>query len=203
MKITDYALVFMTILLSFYVVYLFKDGMNFNYLTHGEMLNSTIDNVVVAAMEEGTDIENGNIKYNPEKISDTFFNMAEFIMTGNINSINSSNCYGLERNVLAFLLIENDGYYLYEEGEWEKKVIFETEEHEEKVLIIEDVLNEKINQLPYRVYLPKNGGEINSQTVSDYSLLVLFKTDEYNYLGEKYIDCIISGAKIKNSNVES
>lgn len=197
MKITDYAILFMSILLSFSVVYILKDEMNYKYLTHGEMLNTTIDNVVVTALEEGTEIKNGSIKYNQDKISATFFRMAEFIMTGNINNGSSKNYYMFEENVIAFLLIENDGYYLYEDGGWKDKVLFESEKHEDKVLTVEKILNQKVSQLPYRVYLPQNMGEINSQTVSDYSLLVLFKTNEYNYLGNSYIDCIISGAKLK------
>lgn len=197
MKITDYANIFMIIFLAFFTISNFKDKMNFNYLMKTEEINKLMDNSVVSALENTVHEENGNLSFDLQKISNNFFETLVFFLTGNEYGGESEIRYYLEDNIMAFILIENNGYYLYESGSWSGKTLFSEDSHENKVDEIEKIINERISRLPYRVNFPKNSGEIDSQTISDYSLLVLYKTNEYNYSGKTYADIIIAGAKVK------
>ena len=52
MKITDYAILFMTILLSLCFIYEFKDNIAFRNAIYGEEVNRAVDNAVVKALEQ-------------------------------------------------------------------------------------------------------------------------------------------------------
>lgn len=60
MKITDYAILFLGIILSFCVIYEFKDQMAFKKIICDEEINKAVDNSVVMALKSGytKDIDN-------------------------------------------------------------------------------------------------------------------------------------------------
>lgn len=198
MKITDYCILFLIILLSFVTIYEFKDKMEFSYSLYGEEVNGIVDNATVEALKSGISSDNSKESFvNLESVFDTFIQTTAYLMTGNNyeelrNRINDK--------VKIMLVVDKDGYYLHKDGIWKEKVYFSDSIHENHVKEIEICIENEMIEDEYKILFPKNNGEISSQTISDFSLIVVFETRQYVYDGERYSNCILSGAKVKNSH---
>lgn len=195
MKITDFSILFLVIMLSLCTIYEFKDQMTFNKSISDEEINKIVDNSVVKALDCGYVDDIGD-----EKIIDldtvwiVLKNTISNLLYGNISEYYTSK---VNDNIVACILIEKNGYYTLIDEKWSDKNIFSSSSHNGKVQEIEDVLEEKMDNYIYRILLPKNSGEIFAQTVSDYSILLVYKTQEFEYDKVRYSGCILSGAAIK------
>lgn len=198
MKITDYAILFMTILLSLCFIYEFKDNIAFRNAIYGEEVNRAVDNAVVKALEQGyISGSKKTIGFEMQKVSNTFIETASYLLYGNANDYSK---VIIESKIISFILVDNDGYYSYSNGKWSEKNIFSSDLHERKVYEIEERIQQDMDNEIYRVLFPKNSGEIFAQTISDYSLLVVYETAAYEYDGNRYANCILSGAAVKNAS---
>lgn len=196
MKITDYVILFLFIILSFISVYNIKDNMAFQSIIHNEEMNRIIDNTTVYAFEKGY-TENNNDKelINNQIVVETFISRLCQLLWGVDSEENKDELWD---RILCMLIINEDGYYLCDKEGIGDKILFENIIHESKVYEIENVIEKCIREYDYNVYLPKNYGEKNSQTISDNSFLVVYRTQITSYFGEDYAECIMSGAAIKS-----
>ena len=164
MKITDYAILFMIILLSLCFIYEFKDNIAFRNAIYGEEVNRAVDNAVVKALEQGyISGSKKTIGFEMQKVSNTFIETASYLLYGNVNDY--SNVI-IESRIVSFILVDNDGYYSYSNGKWSEKNIFSSDLHERKVYEIEERIQQDMDNEIYRVLFPKNSGEIFAQTIS-------------------------------------
>lgn len=196
MKITDYAILFMTIISSFIVIYFLKDSILFQKIIYSEEINRMVDNTTVDALDEGYKGNNGTEeKIDADIVIERFLKNMSYIMYGLDSKYNRDKVAG---NIVCLIIIVEDGYYTYEEGKISEKFLFNDILHEKRVEEIEKEIEERISEYDYKIMFPKNNGEHNSQTIHANSLLVVYRTNITSFLGEKYAECIISGATIKS-----
>ena len=163
MKITDYSILFMFIISSFIVVYNLKDNMLFQSTIHNEEINRVVDNVTVAALEKGyRGIEDTEEKINNDIVVECFFTDMCHILCGANSKLNREK---IADNILCFMIIHEDGYYLWENEKVGEKILFQNVLHEKRIAEIEDAIEKNIKKYNYKILLPKNDGEYNSQTI--------------------------------------
>ncbi|MCI5603612.1 MAG: hypothetical protein SOV90_04915 [Lachnospiraceae bacterium] len=191
MKITDYAILFLGIILSFCIIYEFKDQMAFKKIICDEEINKAVDNSVVMALKSGytKDIDN-KCEIDLEITKNVLRKSLSEMLYGDIKEYHKD-------GIIACILVDGDGYYTLINNKWSDKNIFGSSSHSGKVQEIEEVLEEKLDNYIYRILLPENSGEIFAQTISDYSLLVVYETQRIVYDDVIYSGCILSGAAIK------
>lgn len=191
MKITDYAILFLGIILSFCIIYEFKDQMAFKKIICDEEINKVVDNSVVMALKSGytKDIDN-KCEIDLEITKNVLRKSLSEMLYGDIKEYHKD-------GIIACILVDGDGYYTLINNKWSDKNIFGSSSHSGKVQEIEEVLEEKLDNYIYRILLPENSGEIFAQTISDYSLLVVYETQRIVYDDVIYSGCILSGAAIK------
>ena len=191
MKITDYAILFLGIILSFCIIYEFKDQMAFKKIICDEEINKAVDNSVVMALKSGytKDIDN-KCEIDLEITKNVLRKSLSEMLYGDIKEYHKD-------GIIACILVDGEGYYTLINNKWSDKNIFGSSSHSGKVQEIEEVLEEKLDNYIYRILLPENSGEIFAQTISDYSLLVVYETQRIVYDDVIYSGCILSGAAIK------
>lgn len=200
MKITDYAILFMTIIFSFIVIYFLKDSILFQKIIYSEEINRVVDNTTVKALNDGYKGFIGNDdNIDVDLVIESFLRNMSYITYGvdsNYNRNRITDC------IVCLIIIMEDGYYIYEDGILGKKLSFKNMEHEKKVMELEDVIEKSVHKHNYKIIFPKNNGENNSQTINSNSLLVIYKTNTADFFGNIYAECIISGATIKSFEYE-
>lgn len=195
MKITDYAILFMTIISSFVVVYFLKDSILFQTIVYNEEFNRIVDNTTVNALDKGyTGINNTQGKINADIVVESFIKDMCYMMYGIDSKCNRNK---ITENIVSFIIINEDGYYVYEDGVLSEKLFFQNILHEKRVAEIENIIKERIYRYNYKIVFPKNNGEHNSQTIKLNSILVIYRTNISSFFGNTYAECIISGAAIK------
>lgn len=195
MKITDYAILFLGIILSFCVIYEFKDQMAFKKIICDEEINKAVDNSVVMALKSGytKDIDN-KCEIDLEITKNILKKTLAELLYGDIKEYNKDR---ITNRIIACIVVDEDGYYTLTNNKWSDKNIFGSSSHSGKVQEIEEVLEERLDNYIYRILLPENSGEIFAQTISDYSLLVVYETQRMVYDDVIYSGCILSGVAIK------
>lgn len=204
MKITDWVILFLAVLEAFLAVFELKDKMIFNSTFYQEELNKIMDNVTEEALKKGY---TGDIQVHFEGLSvnkpvlderlivDTFMSKLSIMLYDIDNEMSRAEIW---KNIAGMIIIDHDRYMVCDSsysGEW---LPFDSSIHENKAIKIQEILEINLEKSNYHIALPVNDGEYYSQTISDYSILVVYVMDEYHYAGNQYGGCILSGAAIKN-----
>ncbi len=199
MKITDYGILFMCILLCFLSVAKVKDNMLFKYLQYTEEINNISDQSITYSLENSYEksecvVEN----IDREFIIDNYVKNMSILKFGRRDSKYEKS---VRENIVLCILCRGDSYELYRDGIWSEKIIYRSELHEQRVMQIEKEIEDFFDEQSYnrKILLPKNDGENGSQTVSENSVLLLFECNEYRLDGNWYSECILSGAAIKRT----
>ena len=122
MKITDYAILFMTIIFSFIVIYFLKDSILFQKIIYSEEINRVVDNTTVKALNDGYKGFIGNDdNIDVDLVIESFLRNMSYITYGvdsNYNRNRITDC------IVCLIIIMEDGYYIYEDGILGKKLSF-------------------------------------------------------------------------------
>ncbi len=173
MKATDFSIIFCIVFMAFYMSYNIGNRVSESVIFTTAELNKIMDEIVVDAMEEGYGGIDGNLfpRIDKDKM------IREFMRESSLLLEETEIRQYIPSIVKKIIYVEKNGYFVYSEGRWSSKILFETEEHEEKVKIIVRSLSRAVNNGTesgkYKINIPANSGESYSQTISEYSFLVL------------------------------
>lgn len=198
MKVTDFSIIFISLFMVFYLIYSIGSLASGAAVFSSVELNAIMDEITVDAMNEGYRGVDDNL--NPRVDRDEL--IRSFIRESSLIFEEKS----LENYMPAFvkkiIYMQNNGYYVYFEGRWSSKILFNTEKHEEQVNMIIRSLTRAINNGLdagiYEINIPTNYGEAFSQTVSEYSFLVLCEDSVFSMNGNEYCRYFLSGATLKS-----
>lgn len=195
MKITDYAILFLTLLFSWTSVYGLYDKAAFQNAKTCEELNQILDNVTTEALQNGYVGDKGKTPViNQNQIVDSFITNLSLMLYGIDGEQEQAKIW---ENIVCMIMIQGEEYYLCKNGEISEPFLLTGMEHEEKVRALEQVILQEMKECKYKITFPANSGEKNSQTISDYAVLTVYVTNRYSFAGEEYAGCVLSGAAIK------
>lgn len=202
MKITDFSIIFAAIFLSFYLTYVIGDQVAYHSMYSATLLNHVMDEIVQEALEagyQGVD-ENGEPILNKEQVIQSFLETCGMVLEGR------SDIQYYPAFIKKIILIESDHYFVYDKGNWSQAIVFEDMRHEERVQWITKSLEKSLQvdnsllqkkKVRYRIALPCNQGEYDSQTLQEYAMLVLCEDSVGQMQGECYGRYFLSGAALK------
>ena len=197
MKATDFSIIFCIVFMAFYMSYNIGNRVSESVIFTTAELNKIMDEIVVDAMEEGYGGIDGNLfpRIDKDKM------IREFMRESSLLLEETEIRQYIPSIVKKIIYVEKNGYFVYSEGRWSSKILFETEEHEEKVKIIVRSLSRAVNNGTesgkYKINIPANSGESYSQTISEYSFLVLCEDFTLQMNGNGYSRYFLSGAALK------
>ncbi len=197
MKTTDFSIIFCIVFIAFYLSYNIGNRVSESVIFTATELNKVMDEIVVDAMEEGSGGVDGNLfpRIDKDKM------IREFMRETSLLLEETEIRQYIPLFVKKIIYVEKNGYYVYSEGRWSSKILFETEEHEEKVKVIVRSLSRAVNMgtetEKYRINIPAESGEAYSQTISEYSFLVLCEDVALQMNGNGYSRYFLSGAALK------
>lgn len=200
MKITDYAILFLAVVGVFLGMGVMKDRVSFQNCVFEEELNRTMDNVAISALMQGYtgDLHPDRSTCIPildeKKIADVFVSEMAFALYGTDNAKSRQRVW---MHISVMVVVKADRYILCTEQQTEEWVTFSSVLHEKKVREIEEIIEKHLNNRNNRISFPAGYSEHYSQTLSDYSLLVVYETEKYSIGGDRIHSCILSGASIK------
>lgn len=193
MKLTDYCIIFGVLLIGIFVHNDLKikavNGTQISQI----LLNKNMDEIVVDALEAGfTGIdENEYKKVDLNTVSEHLFKEMSilFYSSDNMRSL-------VEKYVKALIYIDETGYYLYDKGEWQEKILFDINSfHSDRVEIVSKIIEERTKEVPL---LPYNAGESYKNTINDNTLVIVYCG--YNFMTDKFVykNSYLSAACIKS-----
>ncbi len=197
MKATDFSIIFCIVFMAFYMSYNIGNRVSESVIFTTAELNKVMDEIVVDAMEEGYGGVDGNLfpRIDRDKM------IREFMRESSLLLEETEIREYIPSYVKKIIYVEKNGYFVYSEGRWSSKILFETEEHEEKVKVIVRSLSKAVNNgtesEKYKINIPANSGESYSQTISEYSFLVLCVDFTLQMNGNGYNRYFLSGAALK------
>ena len=190
MKATDFSIIFCIVFMAFYMSYNIGNRVSESVIFTTAELNKIMDEIVVDAMEEGYGGIDGNLfpRIDKDKMIREFMRESSLLLE--------------ETEIRQYIpSIVKKIIYVEKNGRWSSKILFETEEHEEKVKIIVRSLSRAVNNGTesgkYKINIPANSGESYSQTISEYSFLVLCEDFTLQMNGNGYSRYFLSGAALK------
>ncbi len=197
MKVTDFSIVFVSVFIVFYLVYSMGNRALEMAAFSSTELNAVMDEITADALEEGyKDVDdNLNPRVDREALIQSFMRESGLLFEER----------NMENYIPAFvkkiIYVQNNGYYVYSEGRWSSKILFGSEIHEEQVKMIvrsfTRAVNNGLDAGIYEINIPINSGESFSQTISEYSFLVLCEDSVFSMNGNEYCRYFLSGAALK------
>ncbi|MCI8669124.1 MAG: hypothetical protein HFI34_06335 [Lachnospiraceae bacterium] len=197
MKATDFSIIFCIVFMAFYLSYSIGNRASESVIFTTAELNKIMDEIVVDAMKEGY----GGVDGNLFPLIDKDKMILEFMKESSLLLEEAEIRQYIPLFVKKIIYVERNGYFVYSEGRWSSKILFETEEHEEKVKVIvrslSRAVNNKTDSEKYKINIPANSGESYSQTISEYSFLILCEDVTLQLNGNGYSRYFLSGAALK------
>lgn len=197
MKITDLAIVFSLILIvSISVLYL-EDEKADDYIKDMVMKNNTIDNIIIGSLNAGYEDNVGGKPIINRESAVNYLKNALDIMKVEMNMKLS--------DIKIIIFTDEDGFYIdniTNVGE-NNKIVYPAEiNHQKKVEMIVNEMEKVISNKDYGINttinmdIPFNDGEDWKQTISAYSMLILYAGKKEHILNNDYFEFFVSGAKI-------
>lgn len=181
MKLTDYCILFATILFGLFVINDLKIKM-INENQMGQiMLNNNMDEIVVDGLNAGfigIEKDNGK-KVNLDMVASQIFQEMSILFFGKNDMRNM-----VEKYVKTMIYIDDDGYFLYKDGKWlEKQEFAYNMSHSDKIEEISIIIEEATKEVALLAY---NDGESYKNTIDDNTLIIVycgynFMTNEFTY----------------------
>lgn len=192
MKLTEYCIIFGVLLIGIFM----HNDLKIKAVNETQMsqilLNKNMDEIVVDALEAGfTGIDENELKkVDLDIVSDHLFEeMSILFYTGsNMRSL-------VEKYVKGLIYIDDTGYYLYDKGEWQKKILFEADaSHSDRVELVSKIIEERTKEVPLLSY---NDGESYKNTIDDNTLIIVYCG--YNFMTGEFVykNSYLSAARIK------
>lgn len=195
MKITDFSIIFGMLFLCFYVMNEIGLQVISETSRSAMVLNNVMDEVVKDALEKGLDRQQSGevpVLLRPV-ILETIRKESNFLLGRRGED-------PLPAFIREIILLEGDGYYSVQQGNWSKKQNFKTQEHAAKVYEISELLTHRMNETSmgnYLLQIPFSQGDANSQTLPAYGILILGEDTVTIFQGETYERYFLSGAALK------
>lgn len=197
MKATDFSIIFCILFMAIYLSYSIGNRVSEAVIFTSAELNKIMDEIVVDAMEEGY----GGVDQDLFPQIDKDRMILEFMKESSILLAEAEIGQYIPPFVKKIIYVERNGYFVYSEGRWSSKILFKTEKQEEKVKVIvrslSGAVNDKTGAEEYKINIPANNGESYSQTISEYSFLVLCEDVTLQMNGNGYNRYFLSGAALK------
>ena len=196
MKITDFSIIFAVIFISFYLTYFISEQAAYSSAYSATVVNHVMDEIVRDSLEagyRGTD-DDGIPIIERDALIQAFQEECARLLEGH-----KYETY-IPSFVKKIILIESDHYFVYEQGVWSQAILFDDMTHEERVRWISKSLEKSLYQQKekrYRIQIPLNHGEWDSQTLKEYGILVLCEDNIFQFQGERYGRYFLSGAALK------
>lgn len=200
MKATDFSIIFCIIFMAFYLTCHIGNQASESVLFTAAQLNNIMDEIVIDAMEEGYGGVDGKLYpvMDRDRLIQAFIRESSIMLEGNY----------VEHYIPAFvkkiIYVQENGYFVFHQGKWSSKIIFHTDKHEEKVnMIIRSftrAINDGMETGTYQINIPVNQGETFSQTISEYSFLIICEDLVFQMNGKEYNRYFLSGAKLKKKS---
>ena len=192
MKLTDYCILFGVILMSLFVYNELKlQAVNETQVSQ-MLLNINMDEIVVDGLNAGFVGVNamGDKLVDLNAASECIFKEMSVLLYGK-NDMQSM----AQKYVKALIYVEENGYYIYENGVWSEKISFNEEStHSERVEIVSKLIEEKVGAVSLIAY---NDGESYKNTIGDNTLIIAYLG--YNFMTSEctYTNSYLSAASIK------
>lgn len=196
MKITDFSIIFAVIFISFFLAYFIGENAAYSSAYSATVVNHVMDEIVRDSLEagyQGTDADGIPI-IEKELLIQNFKKECARLLEGHKYEM----C--MPAFVKKIILIELDHYFVYEKGAWSQAILFDDMTHEERVQWISKSLEKSLyrqKEKRYRIQIPLNNGERDSQTLKEYGMLVLCEDCVFQFQGEQYGRYFLSGAALK------
>ncbi len=192
MKLTDFCIIFGAILMCLFGYNEVKLKVINETQISKMLLNINMDEIVVDGLRAGFE----GVSSDGEKIvdlnaaSDRIFNEISLLFYGKGNMREMA-----EKYVDIMLYTDTEGYYLYDLGKWNEKVMFDEEcTHSERVEIISKLIEESTGQ---KTFLAYNDGENYKNTIGDNTMIIAYYG--YNFMTSEFVynNSFLSAADIK------
>lgn len=201
MKATDFSIIFCIIFMAFYMTYNIGNQVSESVIFTAMELNKIMDEIVVDAMKEGYRGVDENLfpQFDKNRMIQEFMRESSLLLEE--MDIKQYIPYYVKK----IIYVEENGYFVFSEGRWSNKILFNSEEHEEKIKTIVRSLSKTVNNgvgpEKYKINIPMNNGEAYSQTISEYSFLVLCEDITFQIKRKEYNRYFLSGAALKQNGI--
>lgn len=192
MKLTDFCILFGTLLIGLFVINDLKIKLINETQISQMMLNKNMDEIVVDGLNAGFAgvSEDGLKKVDLDVATRQIFEEMSVLFYGKPNMRNM-----VEKWVMVCVYVSEDGYYLYEDGSWTEKLVFEYEmSHSDRVEVISEIIKKATGEIPLLSY---NDGESYKNTIDDNTLIIVYCGYDFNSCEFVYKNSYISAASIK------
>lgn len=200
MKLTDYALVFVVLVWCVFSNVSMKNHLMEQRVYSNSMSNNIMDNVVEGALVSATQFENYKPFINQEKVMSE---LLEFIK----HYKNESDYYQeyLKECIKLVVIFYPDGYCLagtdqstalVNDFKWSEKKIFSQGKVTKKEEKQKELLEEIRKNYGIDLLVAGNDGDTLNNTIDEYSLLLVYETYPFHYMGREYKNLTFSGAKV-------
>lgn len=204
MKLIDFALYFSLFFLCAITMDNIKNELLYKNTMDNIMYNDCMDEIIIDSLKTSFyKVDEQGKPVIDKKVLINCYKGEISLLKADTNIIKE---YSDDYSVL--ILTEADGFYIYYNSSWSEKILYEPYsvepeaienlenieiKHEEKVLQIETILEERFN---IRLLLALNSGEKFKNSISDYSLLAIYRRNTMNIDGESYGIYSLSGAAV-------
>lgn len=169
MKLTDFCILFAVLMIGLFAVNDLKIKLINETQKSQIMLNNNMDEIVVDGLNAGFVGVSGSgaKKVDLDVVSRQVFEEMSVLFYGKTNMKNM-----VEKWVKSFIYVSEDGYYIYENGKWSEKNVFEYEmSHSDRVEIISEIIEKSTGEIPLISY---NDGESYKNTIDDNTLIIVY-----------------------------
>lgn len=192
MKLTDFCILFAVLMIGLFAVNDLKIKLINETQKSQIMLNNNMDEIVVDGLNAGFVgvSDSGAKKVDLDVVSRQVFEEMSVLFYGKTNMKNM-----VEKWVKSFIYVSEDGYYIYENGKWSEKNVFEYEmSHSDRVEIISEIIEKATGEIPLISY---NDGESYKNTIDDNTLIIVYCG--YNFYSNEFVykNTYMSAACIK------
>ncbi len=192
MKLTDFCILFAVLMIGLFAVNDLKIKLINETQKSQIMLNNNMDEIVVDGLNTGFVgvSDSGAKKVDLDVVSRQVFEEMSVLFYGKTNMKNM-----VEKWVKSFIYVSEDGYYIYENGKWSEKNVFEYEmSHSDRVEIISEIIEKSTGEIPLISY---NDGESYKNTIDDNTLIIVYCG--YNFYSNEFVykNTYMSAACIK------
>ena len=199
MKLIDFSIIFFAIFSVIFTICDLKNDMLYNNKMNTIMLNDAIDEIVIDSLNISFSVENEKININKEVLMECYTSELSLLCKGT----NIMKEY-YESNSIC-ILTEEDGFYLWNKGEWTDKILYTSKGNkeflnEERVSTIKKEIEERYGII---LLLASNAGETFKNSISEYSFVSVYFKNYINIFDKEYKMMFVSGACIKVSDLSN
>ncbi len=191
MKLTDFCILFGMILIGLFISNDLKLKMVHETMISELILDKNMDEIVVDGLDVGfvgVDAED-NVVVDLNVVSKHIFEEMSILFYGKNNMREM-----VEKYIKGLIFVDQNGYYIYDAGQWSEKQIFDSElSHSDKVEQISKIIEERTGEIPLLSY---NDGESYKNTIDDNTLIIVYCGYNFKTCEFVYKNCYLSAACI-------